>query len=215
MKRKYICFLTILISVMIIPLTFALATDLNRSSASIVLDLTEKKDTEKNRLESIINKTPIPEFILPVSLEVIEEEAFEGTRIIWVEVPDTVSEIGDRAFANIKTLRVIKISARTNYISDSALAGSNGVTISAPSGSYARTWARSNGIPFSPVASFAANAEGATYTGAATAKQEMIVVDSVGTPKTERQQRRQEEIQTESFIDLLFYSIQGRGPPMA
>ena len=45
------------------------------------------------------------QFRFPASLQIIEEEAFEGTSIVIVDLPESVEEIGDRAFAEIETLK--------------------------------------------------------------------------------------------------------------
>lgn len=213
MKKCFylIAFLTF---VMLIPLSFAFATEIDRVFPSVVLELEKQTGQKRNRTQSALPEIEIPEFKLPASLEVIEEEAFEGTAIVRVEVPESVSMIGDRAFANVKTLRSIRITIHTNQISASAFEGSNGVTICAPPGSYAKAWARANGIPYSPVASYTANSQGTIHVDATSAERGMVVADSSNVPITERQQRYK-EVKTVSVIDLIINEIQGRGPPMA
>ena len=61
-----------------------------------------------------------PIFQLPVSLRVIEDEAFEGTAIVSAALPDSVESIGERAFANISALRSVKIPNATKEIAKSA-----------------------------------------------------------------------------------------------
>ncbi len=95
-------------------------------------------------------------FKLPASLKVIEDSAFEGTAIVSVEIPETVSYIGDYTFADIPSLLGIRIPDTTTYIGKNAFAGSKQVTLTASSGSYARTWARENGIRFRLLATYSA-----------------------------------------------------------
>ena len=100
-----------------------------------------------------------PSFKLPASLQVIEDSAFEGTAIVSVELPESVAYIGDYAFADIQTLLGIQIPDATTYIGKNAFAGSKQVTLTASSGSYARTWARENGLRFRLLATFSARGD--------------------------------------------------------
>ena len=89
-----------------------------------------------------------PVFELPKSLRIIEDEAFEGTAIVTAELPDTVEHIGERAFSDIPSLRSVTIPRQTSCIARTAFAGSGQVVINGAPDSYARTWARENGIRF-------------------------------------------------------------------
>ena len=97
-----------------------------------------------------------PSFKLPASLQVIEDSAFEGTAIVSVEIPESVAYIGDYAFADISSLLGIQIPDATTHIGKNAFSGSKQVTLTASSGSYARTWAKENGIRFRLLATFTA-----------------------------------------------------------
>lgn len=97
-----------------------------------------------------------PSFKLPASLQVIEDRAFEGTAIVSVEIPESVAYIGDYAFADISSLLGVQIPDTTTYIGKNAFAGSKQVTLTASSGSYARSWAKENGIRFRLLATFTA-----------------------------------------------------------
>ena len=90
----------------------------------------------------------IPIFRLPASLQIIGDQAFEGTAIVQAELPDRVERIGERAFSDIPTLRSVTIPKRTSYIARTAFAGSSQVVINGAPDSYARTWARENGIRY-------------------------------------------------------------------
>ena len=100
-----------------------------------------------------------PSFKLPASLQVIEDSAFEGTAIVSVDIPKSVTYIGDYAFADISTLLGIQIPDTTTFIGRNAFAGSKQVTLTASSGSYARSWAAENRIRFRLQATYAAREE--------------------------------------------------------
>ena len=90
-------------------------------------------------------------FILPASLRVVEDEAFEGTAESLVVLPDSLKTLRDRAFADNANLRAIYIPKGTNSIADTAFAGVKGLTIFGLAGSFAEEWAESRKIPFVPI----------------------------------------------------------------
>ena len=89
-------------------------------------------------------------FALPASFISIEEEAFAGIAAARVEITENVLAIGARAFADCKNLRELVIPATVDSIDDSALAGSENVTVYGAEGSEAQRFAEANGIPFVP-----------------------------------------------------------------
>lgn len=201
MKKKITIFFLI-VSLIVITTSFALVGNAEQSvhKTIIILDLSEKELTTG--------------FILPASVEIIEEEAFEGTAIIKIELPETVKSVGDRAFANIDTLRSIRIPLATKVIAATAFAGSKNVTINAVPNSYARKFARTQGLPFSPVASFCATNQGTmSFSSAEGAHFDFITVISEEY-KLERNYRQLEEYNVVGTLDIIFNEIQGRGPPM-
>lgn len=101
--------------------------------------------------ESEDESLPLPVFKLPESLQVIEDEAFEGTAIVSVELPETVESIGSQAFANIPTLQFVKIPETTKVIADNTFDGSCHVAVIASPNSFAGDWARKNGVPFTSI----------------------------------------------------------------
>ena len=87
-------------------------------------------------------------FALPSSLQTIEEEAFAGTAIENFEFPAALTDVGDRAFADISALESVTIPPTEELtISDTAFEGSD-VLIRGEEGSYAQEWAERNGVPF-------------------------------------------------------------------
>ena len=83
--------------------------------------------------------------ILPLSVKVIEAEAFAGdSSLDEVRLPYGVETIGPRAFAG-SSLRAIHLPASLTSIADDAFDGPDKVFITAPEGSYAHAWALANG----------------------------------------------------------------------
>ena len=87
-------------------------------------------------------------FILPASLTTIEAEAFAGGAFTYVQLPEGVSVIRSRAFADCPNLAYIYIPEETGTIARDAFSGVSGLTILGRSGSYAEFYAQRNGIAF-------------------------------------------------------------------
>ena len=87
-------------------------------------------------------------FIFPLSLEIIEDEAFEGSAVETVVFPDGLLSIGSRAFGNAYFLTDVYIPDTTTYIADSAFFVTPNLTIHGLDGSYAMDWANSHKISF-------------------------------------------------------------------
>ena len=99
----------------------------------------EEIDSEKERI-----------FVFPSSIEIIEDEAFEGTAVETVVFPEGLISIGSRAFENVLDIKDIYIPDTTAYIADSAFSITSKLTIHGITGSYAKDWANSHEIPFVP-----------------------------------------------------------------
>lgn len=161
-------------------------------------------------------KENVTEARLPASVVTIEDEAFEGTALVKVELPEGVETIGEHAFANISTLRNIQIPITTSYIASSAFDGSNRITITAPGDSYARTWAKNHGLPFSPIVMFCASSQGPSIQIITTNRSsEVIEGQDESDINPENQWRRIEEINVTRTEELIANHVQGRSPPMA
>lgn len=156
---------------------------------------------------------------LPASLKIIDESAFEGTALVSVEVPETVEYIGDKAFANILTLRSVHIPDNTKYFGKDVFSGSGQVTITACANSYARTWARNNGIPFAPIAALTASSGTPQITGLNLNKTTRDLLTSDETTKapkySEQNERAEGEIKAAKHEECFAFSIRGRSPPVA
>lgn len=94
---------------------------------------------------------PAKEFILPSALTSIGDEAFEGTSISFVTIPEGTVSIGDYSFANIDNLKSVKLPEGIVHIGQGAFFGSDQVTISSQPAGYAMKLANNNQIPFIPI----------------------------------------------------------------
>lgn len=157
--------------------------------------------------------------LLPAALQMIDESAFEGTALISVELPEELEYIGEKAFAHILSLRSIRIPDKTKYIGENAFTGSGKVTITAYADSYARTWARNNGLPFAPIAALTASGGTPQVTGLnlnRTTQDQINSDETIQTPRYSEQNGRAEgELKAAKHEECFAYSVQGRAPPMA
>lgn len=87
-------------------------------------------------------------FILPESLVTIENEAFEGIAAESIVSSNSLSYIGERAFANGQYLKAVSVPDSIKYIGDQAFAGNSSLTIYGSANSYAADWAREHDIMF-------------------------------------------------------------------
>ena len=90
-------------------------------------------------------------FRLPEGLQIIGDDAFTGTAAEAVILPDTVAEIGDRAFAGMPRLIAINIPKSTIVIGNNLFDSQQQVMIFGSAGSWASRYAASAGYPFVPV----------------------------------------------------------------
>ena len=83
--------------------------------------------------------------LLPNDLRIIEEEAFYGAcSFETVELPENVLRIESQAFA-YSSIRSVHLPESLEYIADDAFLGCDNLFLTAPEGSYAYRWAKSNG----------------------------------------------------------------------
>lgn len=87
-------------------------------------------------------------FTLPLSLQVIEEDAFSDTAAEAIILPEGFQEIGDKVFAEMPKLTDVYIPETIEYISDSAFSSTDKLTIHGIADSYATEWASRHDIPF-------------------------------------------------------------------
>ena len=109
-------------------------------------------DTQFPQLRPYVSRRMAePDFVLPPSLEVIEEEAFEGLSMTVVKCPDSLTEIRSRAFADCTDLDQIFIPENVGTIADTAFAGCGSITIFGIEGSEAEAFAARKGYSFAAV----------------------------------------------------------------
>ena len=180
----------------------------------------EDADRVPKALQSSAGKADVvamQTFRLPASLKSIEDEAFEGTAIVSVDLPETVESIGENAFARIPSLRVVRIPEKTKQIAKTAFAGSNNVTIIGSPGSYARTWAHENGIPFVPIVVMFVGADNNPVSSASGDRQTQVDTDCIDLAEGTRrgiQWRFIGEIKAEQCEQFIANHILGRAPPV-
>ena len=164
-----------------------------------------------------LGKTIAPTFVLPSNLRIIEAEAFEGTNLTMVDLPDTVEAIGERAFADIQSLRGVKISAKIEHIAKSAFAGSEGVVLTGTPGGYARAWSRENGIPFLPTTVLSADNPNAQVTAIGRFAEKLFglsATDSGSINGYDSTERVIGAVVDNRCLDGIAYHILGRSPPV-
>ena len=87
-------------------------------------------------------------YVLPSSLVVIEESAFDGTAARAVVLPTGFLKIEGNAFANVDSLTDVFIPRTTNYIANTAFPEMIDFVIHGEKGSYALEWAQEHSVRF-------------------------------------------------------------------
>lgn len=183
-------------------LAFAISCAQAERDAAIVLELSERETVSESKL--------------PRSVTIIEDEAFEGTALVKVELPETVVSIGERAFADVSTLKEIRIPVLTKHIASTAFDGSNRTTIIAPVNSYARAYARNHGLPFSPIVMFCASAQAPSIIALSMNRStEIVEIEDSTTYNPDAKWRRIELFNITRTEELIANHVQGRSPPIA
>lgn len=93
------------------------------------------------------------EIILPKSLTVIAEYAFENSRnLAGMVIPNNVRLLGAHSFIGCGSLKYVTIPPHTTNIDEQPELNAAGAVIRGEEGSYAQQWAEGCGLPFEPVA---------------------------------------------------------------
>ena len=93
--------------------------------------------------------TSLTSVTIPDSVTSIGDYAFDHcTSLTSVTIPDSVTSIGYSAFSNCTSLTSVTIADSVTSIGWNAFNGCENVTIKGKAGSYAETYAKSEGIPF-------------------------------------------------------------------
>ncbi len=85
---------------------------------------------------------------LPDGLTVVEPDAFRGTAVTCVIIPESVRTIGAKAFADCTRLGSIVIPAGVQDIAADAFSGSDHMTLVVSEGSAAHQYALKYGVPY-------------------------------------------------------------------
>ena len=153
---------------------------------------------------------------LPAGLRVIEEEAFAGTALKAVHLPERVREIGSRAFAGIQALRFVYIPQSVERIGEQVFEGSCRVTVAATPKSRARAWAAENGVPFEAAPSVYPPEDRRTpgYVFLVGDSHESLIPlkTDFGLMRNSRWQKAGEII-PDSYEHIIAYHLSGRSPP--
>lgn len=89
---------------------------------------------------------------IPGSVTKIEELAFSNCKQLQsIVIPESVKSIGYLAFFGCKNLKSVTIGSNVKSIGGNVFDFCKNLTISAPSGSYAQTYAKENNIPFKSI----------------------------------------------------------------
>ncbi len=90
----------------------------------------------------------IPNYITGIPVTRIGDDAFRGTPVTAVTLPDSVTEIGWFAFADCPNLQKITLPASLTSIAYGAFDGCPRLTLLCPSDSYAARYAESFGLAY-------------------------------------------------------------------
>ncbi len=84
---------------------------------------------------------------LPSHLRVINDEAFAGTGIESIQIPESVCVVGEKAFADNAQLSIVFFLSEKLNMANNAFSGSQ-VVLSGFSDSEVKYWAKENGYKF-------------------------------------------------------------------
>ena len=87
---------------------------------------------------------------LPVALTALEAESMSGSAFMYVRLPETLSSIGDRAFAESPALCLVEFSGTDTVLGEDIFLNCPELSILAPAGSSAEAYALQHDIPFLP-----------------------------------------------------------------
>ena len=157
-------------------------------------------------------------YITQKHTEAVLKAPVSRTALGKVELPKSVTSIGDYAFANISTLVNIQIPTATKAIGLNSFMGSIRVSITGGAGGYARRWAMEHDIPFTPIAGYYAfnvTITGIPIQNETEKPQKLISGDSAASErKANPTGRMTGEIKADQYESIAAFHIQGRSPPV-
>lgn len=117
----------------------------------LLLTSTEAFAVEEYRAEWALEKQEKTETKevsqLPSHLKVINDEAFAGTGIESIQIPESVCVVGEKAFADNDQLSIVSFLSEKLDMADNAFSGSQ-VVLSGFSDSEVKYWAKRNGYKY-------------------------------------------------------------------
>lgn len=99
-----------------------------------------------NQAECTVYVRHQPDFRLPAALRCVEDNAFVGSMAQYAELPDSVQQIGSRAFVGCNDLKEILLSGSKCAYGSDVFEGCGLLTILCPADSAAEAYAVSQGI---------------------------------------------------------------------
>ena len=94
----------------------------------------------------------LPDFILPSALTVIDSEAFAGGAFRFVMLPERVTALHNRAFADCPALSVVCFTGSETVIDENAFGDRTKLTVLGPRDSTAEAFAAAHSFDFVPLA---------------------------------------------------------------
>ena len=155
--------------------------------------------------------------VLPGSLIEVEDGAFENTSFEIVELPAELKTVGDYAFADISSLRILRFASDYTDIGENAVYDSKHIMIAGPVNSTISEWALVRGAPFSPISMLGTKEKGIKITGIILSGS--IVIEKKGTrflslgcddKKVQRKGRTIGELKASHFKGIAAQHIQSR-----
>ena len=138
MKKGHLIFLLFMIAFMVFAFSGRAPITTYHTAKTVPDPAALSRTAEQEKEEQ-------PSVTLPVSLQVIGEEAFEGTALQNVVLPESVREIGDRAFADNEDLLAVQLPGELQSVGDDILAESENAVLAVYANSSAQDLAVAKG----------------------------------------------------------------------
>ena len=90
-------------------------------------------------------ESTLPQLRIPETTAAILEETYAGSGVVSVVIPEGVTSIGSRAFADCAQLKLIVIPATVTEIAADAFEGTNAIIITSD-GAAAQEYAQASGM---------------------------------------------------------------------
>ena len=88
---------------------------------------------------------------VPEGVTAVEPYAFYASGLERIALPEGVTELAEDSFVSCASLREVELPASLTAIDDEAFRNCAALTLRAPAGSYAQSWAEAHGVPFEAI----------------------------------------------------------------